>query len=224
MFAGQISLIEARGTSSLEDAFIKYMEDAIASASAANEDKSKPSQVEAPAVEPAASTMPSKQYAGRFSIGRMLAYTNNEAMQIRRDPVRLAFAFIGSALLMLVFGFGITTDVEDIRYAWTDLDQSPESREYLEQFAASYPYFTGIGAFMSSEEALKSLQADQVSLVLEIGPGFGRDVERGSPADISAQADGANTYVPRRNGFAVYAGCSQSRNGKPRPYQTQYRS
>lgn len=93
-----------------------------------------------------------------------------------------------------VFGFGITTDVEDIRYAWTDLDQSPESREYLEQFAASYPYFTGIGAFMSSEEALKSLQADQVSLVLEIGPGFGRDVERGSPADISAQVDGANTY------------------------------
>ena len=49
-------------------------------------------------------------------------------MQILRDPVRLAFAFLGSALLMLVFGFGITTDVEHIRYAALDLDQSPESR------------------------------------------------------------------------------------------------
>ena len=45
-------------------------------------------------------------------------------MQIIRDPVRLAFAFLGSALLMLVFGFGITTDVEHIRYAAFDLDQT----------------------------------------------------------------------------------------------------
>ena len=37
---------------------------------------------------------------------------------------------------MLVFGFGITTDVEHIRYASLDLDRSPESRGYLEQFAA----------------------------------------------------------------------------------------
>ena len=65
----------------------------------------------------------------------MLAYARNETMQILRDPVRLAFAFVGSALLMLVFGFGITTDVEHIRYASLDLDQSPESRAYLEQFA-----------------------------------------------------------------------------------------
>jgi len=62
----------------------------------------------------------------------MLAYTRNETMQILRDPIRLAFAFIGSALLMLVFGFGITTDVEHIRYASLDLDQSPESRRYLD--------------------------------------------------------------------------------------------
>ena len=63
--------------------------------------------------------------------GAMLAYSSNEAMQIRRDPVRLAFAFVGSALLMLVFGFGITIDVEHVRYASFDLDRSPESRDYL---------------------------------------------------------------------------------------------
>lgn len=187
-------LIESRGTSSLEDAFIRYMEDAIAGASAANEGKSESSESETVAVQPAASTTPSKQREGRFSISRMLAYTNNETMQIRRDPVRLAFAFVGSALLMLVFGFGITTDVENIRYAWMDFDQSPESRAYLEQFAASNPYFTGVGSFMSADDALKNLKSDQVSLVLEIGPTFGRDVEKGSPTDVSAQVDGANTY------------------------------
>ena len=44
---------------------------------------------------------------------------------------------------MLVFGFGITTDVENIRYAALDQDQSPESRGYLEQFAGSPRYFAG---------------------------------------------------------------------------------
>ena len=67
----------------------------------------------------------------RLRIGRMLAYTHNETQQILRDPVRLMFAFLGSAVLMLVFGFGITTDVEHIRYASFDLDQSPECRRYL---------------------------------------------------------------------------------------------
>ena len=48
-----------------------------------------------------------------------------ETIEILRDPIRLAFAFLGSALLMVVFGFGITTDVENIRFASFDHDQTP---------------------------------------------------------------------------------------------------
>ena len=141
-------LIEARGAANLEDAFIAYMEDAIADAAPSGESKDK-APVSAPAAaQPVTPPTPSKQRPSRFSLVRMLAYTYNETMQIRRDPVRLAFAFLGSALLMLVFGFGITTDVEHIRYASLDLDQSPESRAYLEQFAGIesllYQYSTGL--------------------------------------------------------------------------------
>ena len=60
----------------------------------------------------------------RLRVGRMMAYARNETMQILRDRVRLAFAFVGSALLMLVFGFGITTDVafEQLRRASQNLN------------------------------------------------------------------------------------------------------
>ena len=133
----------------------------------------------------------------------MLAYTYNETMQIRRDPVRLAFAFLGSALLMLVFGFGITTDVEHIRYAWLDLDQSPESRDYLEQFAASSRYFTGTPPVYSAQEALGGCNRTTSALVLEIPPNFGRDFRRGSKPDISAQVDGADPF--RGETVAQYA-------------------
>ena len=131
-------LIEARGAASLEDAFIGYMEDAIAdAASKAGASKEKAASSPSAAAQAACPHRIRSPSGIQLRLGRMLAYTRNETIQILRDPVRLAFAFVGSALLMLVFGFGITTDVEHIRYAAFDLDQSPESRAYLEQFAGS---------------------------------------------------------------------------------------
>jgi ribosome-dependent ATPase len=104
------------------------------------------------------------------------------------------FAFIGSALLMLVFGFGITTDVEHIRYASLDLDQSPESRRYLEGFGSSPRWFTRTEPTFSYEDALSRLQSDDVSVVLEIPPQFGRDFRRGEGPEVLAQVDGAMTF------------------------------
>ncbi len=182
-------LIAERGAASLEEAFIGYMEDAIAAAppGAAREEK-------APRAAPPEGPPPPPQRPRWFSPGRMLAYTRNEAMQIRRDPVRLAFAFVGSALLMLGIGFGISTDVEHIRYAALDYDQTPHSRAYLDQFAGSPRYFIETPPVRSPEEALARLQSDDISLVLEIPPNFGRDLRRGSTPEILAQLDGANPF------------------------------
>ena len=196
MNAGQVlacdtpqRLIEARAVGSLEDAFIRYMEDALPSA---------PTKVDNPApaaAEPAAEPADAESLSPmRLRIGRMLAYARNEGMQIRRDPIRLAFAFLGSALLMLVFGFGITTDVENIRYASLDLDRSPESRVYLEQFSGSNRYFTNTKPAESAEDALTRMQADDVSVVIEIPPRFGKDFRKGTPPDVMAQVDGAMTF------------------------------
>jgi ribosome-dependent ATPase len=60
---------------------------------------------------------------------------------------------------MLVFGFGITTDVEHIRYAALDRDQSAESRTYLEQFNGSPLYFTRSRPLFSDVEALARVPA-----------------------------------------------------------------
>jgi ribosome-dependent ATPase len=108
--------------------------------------------------------------------------------------VRLTFAFVGSALLMLVFGFGITTDVEHVRYATFDLDRSAESRAYLEQFAGTPRYFTQARPVRSANDALQRLQSDDVSLVLEVPPNFGRNLRKGSRPEVMAQVDGANTF------------------------------
>ncbi|WP_217277569.1 ribosome-associated ATPase/putative transporter RbbA [Corallococcus exiguus] len=187
-------LIEARNADSLETAFIGYMEDAIAEkARAEGKDATPAPTPEAAPPQPTAA--PRADRAGlRLRLGRMLAYASNETSQILRDKVRLAFAFIGSAVLMLVFGFGITTDVENIRYAALDMDQSPESRAYLEQFSAAKPYFAPTPPAPSADAALRRLQSDDVSVVMEIPPRFGLNLRRGSGPEVLAQVDGAMTF------------------------------
>ena len=186
-------LIETRGATCLEDAFISYMEDALTSEPAGKgpDDTVTTTPPRQTLESPPISGTPR---GGRLSPARLLAYSHNESMQIMRDPVRLAFAFVGSALLMLVFGFGITTDVENIRYSALDLDRSPLSRAYLEQFAGASRYFAGTPPVSSPDETLRRLQSDDVSLVLEIPPNFGRDLLRGSGPEVLAQVDGANTF------------------------------
>ncbi|BDV33511.1 ribosome-associated ATPase/putative transporter RbbA [Methylocystis iwaonis] len=182
-------LIEARGADTLEEAFIGYMEDAIGAGAAG---KSEAAAKSADDSQEKKTPAPLSGIALRLE--RMRAYSANEAMQILRDPVRLAFAFVGSALLMLVFGFGITTDVEHVRYATFDHDQSFESRAYLDEFRGTPRYFVETPAVESAEQALKRLQADDISLVLEIPPRFGRDLRKGARPEVMAQVDGANTF------------------------------
>jgi ribosome-dependent ATPase len=183
-------LIDGRGARNLEEAFIGYMEDSIA--------QQPKSSTQAASVAPAAAASTAAPAHGKaglpLPLRRMLAYARNEAVQILRDPVRLTFAFLGSALLMLVCGFGITTDVEHIKVAVLDLDQSQDSRTYIEQFRSIPRYFKWTSPTFSDEDALNRLQADEAAAVIEIPPNFSRDLRRGNTPDVFAQIDGANPF------------------------------
>ena len=128
-------LIASRGVATLEDAFISYLEEATGIGASASE-------VLAPA-KPNASIRHGQPRPARswFSPRRMLAYTIRETLELLRDPIRLGFSLFGTALLMLVFGFGVSTDVNNLSFAVLDHDQSPESRAYLEELRGS-SYFT----------------------------------------------------------------------------------
>src|SRR6185312_11327665 len=125
------ALMAARGTNDLETAFIGYIADAAGDSLQLGKSES------SPLVQPEAGAAAAGHQSDILSPARLLAYSYLEMLEILRDPIRLAFAFVGSVLLMLVFGFGITTDVEHIRYATLDTDQTPDSESYLEAFAST---------------------------------------------------------------------------------------
>lgn len=182
------ALVRARAAVNLEHAFIAHIRDAMAEAQEEPGDLGLlPAQFEP-------GRMPeSVESRYRRGLARLLAYARRETLEVLRDPVRLVFAFGGSALLMLMFAYGITTDVENVRYAVLDLDRSPESRAYLRGFEGSR-YFSERPPIASHDEAHARLEANEISLVLEIPPRFGRDLRRGASPEISAWIDGAMPF------------------------------
>ena len=201
-------LVKERGSATLEDAFISYLEEAAA----AGEKKKAPatSQASVPAVEqspapqasvPAVEQPPAAQEAKpapsrasrRFDPRRLWAYARRETMELLRDPIRLSFAFLGPVILMLACGYGITFDVENLKYAAFDQDRTPESRRLLESFSGSR-YFSEQPPISSTEEMERRMQSGELAVVVEIPSGFGRDLENLHPPEFGIWIDGAMPF------------------------------
>jgi ribosome-dependent ATPase len=179
------SLVHARGSATLEDAFISYLEEASSARAAPETD----SDLKLAPVARAKDSIG----AELFSVRRMFAYTIREALELVRDPIRLAFALLGTAFLMLIFGFGITTDVNSLSFAVLDRDNTYESRAYLEELRGS-PYFIEQAPLKDATDLQSRMKSGQVTATIEIPPGFGRDVKRGRPTEVSAWIDGAMPF------------------------------
>ncbi|MFT7723462.1 MAG: ribosome-associated ATPase/putative transporter RbbA [Roseateles sp.] len=178
-------LVDKRGARTLEEAFIGYLVEAGGGAPPAEAPRS-----------PAAAGAGAQARArpGRFSLQRLLAYLWREALELQRDPVRATLALAGSALLMFVMGFGISMDVNDLRYAVLDRDRSTLSESYALSLAGSR-YFVERPPIADDADLDRRMTRGELNLALEIPPGFGRDLMRGREVAIGAWIDGS---MPQR--------------------------
>jgi ribosome-dependent ATPase len=186
-----LGLIAARGAATLEDAFISYLKEATGSRGVATTPKPAAAAQETSGAS-GAERAPSD--GSFFSLRRLLACTIRETLELVRDPIRLGFALFGTTFLMLVFGFGISTDVNSLSFAVLDHDQSHESRAYLEELRGSR-YFIEKTPLADYADLERRLESGDVAAGIEIPPGFGRDIGRGRPAWVSAWLDGARPFV-----------------------------
>ena len=188
-------LVEKRACNSLEDAFISYLEEAGA---AGKEKKVELPRPEASPAEPPKPAAPSAQTvvsraSTRFDPGRLWAYARRETMELLRDPIRLGFAFLGPALLMIAMGYGITFDVENLKYAAFDQDQTPQSRRLLEGFSGSH-YFSEQPPIGSAAELGHRMRSGDLAVAVEIPSGFGRDLASLHPPELAVWIDGAMPF------------------------------
>ncbi|MGO4673909.1 ribosome-associated ATPase/putative transporter RbbA [Bosea sp. 2YAB26] len=178
-------LVRERGSSSLEDTFVDYLAEAAGIDREAKSEAPDPNAV-LPPPEPIRAPR-------RFDPKRLWAYSRRETMELLRDPIRLAFAFLGPLVLMIAFGFGISFDVENLRFSALDQDNTPESRQLIEAFSGSR-YFDERAPIRTAEELDQRLRNGELQLAIEIPPGFGRDLQSGRKPEVAVWLDGAMPF------------------------------
>lgn len=99
-------------------------------------------------------------------------------------------ALMGSVLLMVVIGFGISMDVEDLKFAVLDRDQSHLSNDYVLNLSGSR-YFVEQPPIRNYDELDQRMRDGDIALAIEIPPGFARDVDRGRAVQLGVWLDGA---------------------------------
>ncbi len=184
------ALVARRKVDTLEDAFIAYLEEAVA------ERSPEPAVAAAPA--PRAPAPPAavveRTRAGFFSLPRLLSVARRETLEVGRDPIRLGLAILGSMILMFAMSYGINLDVENLAFAALDRDQTTLSQNYLLNIAGSR-YFTERPPITDDRDLERRLRTGELALAIEIPPSFARHAMRGTPVEIGVWLDGA---MPRR--------------------------
>jgi ribosome-dependent ATPase len=194
MHAGKVLAVDApqelvrkRGSASLEDAFISYLAEAAGI--------KRTEIVPPPAQEAATPSAKSQHSTRRFDPGRLWAYARRETMELLRDPIRLTFALLGPLILMIAFGYGISLDVEHLRFGAFDQDRTPESRSLIEAFSSNPRYFEEKPPPISTSEELdRRFRSGDLQVAVEIPPAYGRDLNTGRTPDVAVWLDGSMPF------------------------------
>ncbi|MBI5546737.1 MAG: ABC transporter permease, partial [Deltaproteobacteria bacterium] len=118
----------------------------------------------------------------RFLI-RVGALAAKEALHIRRDPRTLYLALVMPVVMLLIFGYGVSFDIDHIPVALVDLDRTPESREIARRLFASKE-LESVGEVASAPDAELLLRAGKALGFVTLPVGAGRDLARGETVTL----------------------------------------
>lgn len=169
----------------LEEAFIRYLEEQADDITAPPSGKTEKSAVGFTDVSKASAK------AGLLAWWSLVwTFAVREGKELLRDRIRLFFALLGPVIMLFTMASSISFDVHPSNFTVLDYDNSSESRRFTE-------YFTGSGYFVrkpdihSEQEINAVLQAAKVKLVIEIPPDFGKKVLRQQTPEVGFFIDGA---------------------------------
>jgi ABC-2 type transport system permease protein len=109
---------------------------------------------------------------------RIGALVRKETRQIVRDPSSIAIGIVLPVLLILLFGYGLSLDVNHIPVAVVMEDFSPEATDLASSFQLS-PYFDA-QLLTSMQRAEQLMLARKLDGIVRIRPDFGRNISLGT--------------------------------------------
>jgi ABC-2 type transport system permease protein len=136
------------------------------------------------------------------------AIAHKELLHFLRDYQAIYLALGMPLVLVVIFGYAVTFDLEDARLAVLDQDRSPASRRLVEALDASDAFRVDL-ALERATDAEALFRRDRVKAMVVIPRGFARTLARGETGEVQLLLDGADGTLARTTlGYA--AGLTQA--------------
>lgn len=123
---------------------------------------------------------------------RIKAIAQKELIQIGRDPYSLAMAFLMPVILLVIFGYAITIDINDIPAMVYDLDNSSMSREFVSEVKAS-GYFSLVARADRYQDIDRALDSGVAKVALVIPVDFSKQLLAQRTAQVGVILDGSDS-------------------------------
>jgi ABC-2 type transport system permease protein len=147
----------------------------------------------------------------RRLLGRTFAIAHKEVVHIGRDPQMLIFALGMPVVLIFLFGYAVSFDIERIPLVVVDQDRSAESRALVDKFTAS-DTFRVVARRQDPRDVETLFRSFTAKTALVIPAGYGRKLRRGENAEAQLLLDGAdNTTASIALGYATAVSLAASR-------------
>ena len=122
---------------------------------------------------------------------RLIAMARKEVLQIFRDTRSLVIVFLFPGIMTLLFGYGVTLDINHVKTCVLNRDASQAGWDMVRRFEAS-DYFDVLYAMDSYRELERGLEDGTCQFGLVIPEDFGRNLRAGRSATLQSLVDGSD--------------------------------
>lgn len=127
-----------------------------------------------------------------LAVTRTYAVARKEMLHVLRDPRSLGMAIAIPMLLLVLFGYALTLDVDNVPLVVWDQDSSQVSREFLSRFLGSR-YFSLRGYVQDYRQIERAIDSGDALVGLVIPTGFAGQIESARQASVQMIVDGSDS-------------------------------
>ncbi|WP_439287649.1 ribosome-associated ATPase/putative transporter RbbA [Lonepinella sp. BR2904] len=175
-----------KGCNTLEEAFIRYLEEQADDITAPSDENEVKTAVQNQ--EKSANTQ-ANPFLNWFDI--IWTFASREMKELSRDHIRMFFALFGPVVILLSMASSISFDINPTNFTVLDRDNTQLSRKLIETFEGSSYFIRQNNDIHETHEINPTIQRHISKLVIEIPDGFGEKLLRGQSPEVSLIIDGA---------------------------------
>ncbi|MBN2260085.1 MAG: ABC transporter permease [Clostridiales bacterium] len=132
----------------------------------------------------------------KFKLYRVWTITKKEFIHIKRDKPSLVISFFLPIMMLLIFGFAVNADVNNVNLSIYDGDNTEQSRALIASFTHSH-YFNDFSRGFSVEDVEDTIKKGDAKTGLIIPPDYSKKLNRGESSEIQILVDGSDPTIAR---------------------------